>query len=318
MGISGKFLNLWRNHFTVISTSVYSLVLVVLEHSMDPNFKCPEDKKWRRDYSLCYILIPPFALFLVGMVVQTPSKCCEYYMCCRGKASWIKLTDDKKKNCKRISTICLKALVPAGLWIIIMLLDGKYFDCLCTSPQVNGTADNAQPAMSPYHISQMVGLGFVGCIALGGFIYWCRKCCRERVTMNVFQSRERLRVQAADYLDEQQNEAIRKLIEKHLNKRYIAAPATFVTGLSDANVSFEIRRALNVLWENQGPAGGAQSGAIVVQSAAGRAESAADGARSTGGGGGGRAESAGARAESSEDEADSAATEGTRLQEFPS
>nr|XP_025043134.1 uncharacterized protein LOC112546643 [Pelodiscus sinensis] len=260
MGISGKFLKLWRNHFTVISTSVYSLVLVVLEHSIDPNFKCPEDKMQTLSYSLCYILLPPAALFLLGLAVQLPLKwedslSYECYRCCELLNRRLTITEPCLKICERVCSIIFKALVPAVLWIIIVLLDGKYIDCLCKSPQAN-----CPTARSPYHVSQVAGLGVIGSIALLGFLYCCfRNCWRKRVTMNVFQSRERLRVQAADYLNEQQNEVIRKLIEKHLNKRYIAAPATFVTGLRDVDVSFEIRRALNVLWEKQNPSDRAQS-----------------------------------------------------------
>ncbi|XP_075768139.1 uncharacterized protein LOC142821193 isoform X2 [Pelodiscus sinensis] len=256
MGTGGKFVDLWRNHYTVISTSAFYLVLVVVEHSMDPDFKCPEGNGMIIGYSLCYIIIPPLGLFLVGLIFQPP---------CRSQCN-----NCDREKCKRCCGICLKSFVPAVLWIIIILLDGKYFDCLCKSPKVTCPA-RSSPPVTAYHISQFIGLVFILVIPCGGFTWWL--CCNsptERIPIEAEQSKTLLKDKAAKYLKEQRDEAIQKLIEKHLNDKYAAAPETFQIELTDDEISDKIKEGFNVARGNQPPAAGRENASGRAGSSNGR------------------------------------------------
>lgn len=275
-GIGSKFIELWRKYFTVISTSVFYLVLLVVQHTMEPDFKCPESKTWGLWYSLGYIFVPPIALFLLGVIVQPRSKCkdifcCKIEKCVSGCCCRITWLDPEWKKTKRFGGVFMKAFKPTFLWIIIMLLDGKYVDCVWKSRTVNGPAGNSQLVTTAYHVSQFIGLVFILVIPCGGFTWWlfCNRST-ERIPIEAEQSKTLLKDKAAKYLKEQRDEAIQKLIEKHLNDKYAAAPETFQIELTDDEISDKIKEGFNVARGNQPPAAGRENASGRAGSSNGR------------------------------------------------
>ncbi|KAG6925584.1 hypothetical protein G0U57_014173 [Chelydra serpentina] len=135
MAVGSKFIEIWKKHFTLISASLYSLILVVLEKIMESEFICPEEPKWRHWYSVFYFVMPALTLLILGIIFH-PSSTEKPFYYSDNKCKW--------------SFCC-----PALLWIVILLLDGRYFHCLVKPVKENITGENPYQSFPTYQISQV-------------------------------------------------------------------------------------------------------------------------------------------------------------------
>ncbi|KAH1181962.1 hypothetical protein KIL84_009716 [Mauremys mutica] len=263
MAIGKNFIGIWKKHFSLISTSVYSLVLVVLEKIMESVFKCPEKLLWRRLYSSFYFIMPFLAMLFLGIIFQTtclhPSygakKCCYFdqtLKCC--------VCCTEKQERSRCCGIFLKAFLPALLWIVILLLDGRYADCFWE----NVTGENPHQSIGVYQISQMVGIGVILLVVLAGFIYWCyvhffKKDNRKEINRDQVESRNLLEEKTCEYILKQKKEAIWQLLKKCLNDEHLADPETILVSIKKETIFGIIDRVCNISREDSGDQGGMAS-----------------------------------------------------------
>ncbi|XP_005314724.2 uncharacterized protein LOC101953705 [Chrysemys picta bellii] len=253
MAIGRNFIEIWKKHFTLISTSLYSLILVVLEKIMESEFKCPEDLHLRHWYSSLYVIVPFLTMLILGIIFQTaclhPScranKCCYFDKKCK---PCVCCTD--KRECSSCCGIFLKAFFPALLWIVILLLDGRYADCLFKPFKENITGENTHQS-TRVQISQILGLSIILAVVVIGFVYWCIKCCckrgdRKQITVDEDESGILLEQKAHEYILKQKKKAICQLFKKHLNDEYLADPETISIPIDKEKISGIIDRVCNI------------------------------------------------------------------------
>nr|XP_025037551.1 calcium homeostasis modulator protein 6-like [Pelodiscus sinensis] len=157
-----KFFETWKDQFGIVSTSVCSLILIVLEKVMEVEFKCPAEQYWRIVYSVVYFVIPAVSLFFLSAAfLPGEDEDCECCCCCCG--------------------VLLKALVPSVIWVTLLLLDGRYVACAHEIPQNKDTlAAGADYPTWSYIISQIAGLALVAISALSFFLNKrCKSCCNN-------------------------------------------------------------------------------------------------------------------------------------------
>nr|XP_032619425.1 uncharacterized protein LOC116815303 [Chelonoidis abingdonii] len=168
--ISKNFFEIWKKHFGRISMLVYSLVLVVLEKILESDFKCPEELHLRHSYTILLFIMPAVLFFILGMILQTeflrPShkenEFYYFYSKCKSDNKHKSDSTDKHKF-RSCWGVFLKASFPAVLWIVILLLDGRYVDCLSKN-------------ITEYQIFQLVGLGVIFLLSVLG---QCKCCCKK-------------------------------------------------------------------------------------------------------------------------------------------
>lgn len=90
---------------SVASTLSFVLIQLVLEKLVETEFSCPCDSEYNYLHtSLCFI-VPPFIVCSLMYV----SAC----------------------HCKLFGTLKL-GIIPAGVWLVIVFLDGRYYACAMT------------------------------------------------------------------------------------------------------------------------------------------------------------------------------------------
>ncbi|XP_054664421.1 uncharacterized protein LOC129198824 [Grus americana] len=149
MQVRKQFFSLWRNHYNVLSVTLYSIILIVVEEIMEIEFKCPQKKALQKFYVASYFFCPAFITFFLSL---TSHPACIPWARCIGKCS-----------CCRKSEIIFKALLPPLIWCVILLCDGRYIDCVFSTNEGNDNknANQSRAAELPsefYIMSQIAGL----------------------------------------------------------------------------------------------------------------------------------------------------------------
>lgn len=104
---------------TTTTNVIFSLLLMGIEKLLELEFRCPDSVKMRRAYILAFFILPFVSLIFLGYYFQTRV----FEMTAEEKKQWIRLF--------------LRSSVPACIWIVILLLDGKYIECLFFSKAEN-------------------------------------------------------------------------------------------------------------------------------------------------------------------------------------
>ncbi|XP_030395639.1 uncharacterized protein LOC115638205 [Gopherus evgoodei] len=208
MAISRNFTKIWKKHFSLISPSVYSLFLVVLEKMLESDFKCPEELHLRRSYIILLFIMPAVLFFILGIILQP--EC--LHPSVRKKEFYYFYNKCKRHNkCKSDSTdkhefsscwcVLLKASFPAVLWIVILLLDGRYTDCFSEN-------------ITEYQIFQLLGLVIIFAAVCIGSI--CKCCCKkgykEKVAVDKAEINQ-LEQKAREYMLKQKEDAIQQRVK---------------------------------------------------------------------------------------------------------
>ncbi|XP_039353646.1 uncharacterized protein LOC120380202 [Mauremys reevesii] len=248
MAIGRNFIEIWKKHFSLISTSVYSLVLVVLEKILECEFKCPEELHLRCPYAILHFIMPAVTFFILGIIFQAarlhPSQrenefYYSYNKCGKGNSD---STD--KHEFSSCWCIFLKASFPAVLWIVILLLDGRYVDCL--SENITG-----------YQISQISGLVIMALVVNIGLVckFCYKKGYRQKITVDEAEIKNLLEQRAREYILKQKEEAI----WQRINDECLADPENFLESINEETVSGIIARVCNISREGSGDKGGMAS-----------------------------------------------------------
>ena len=150
MQVRKQFISVWKNHYNVLSVSLYSIILLVVEEIMELEFKCPQKKSLKKLYVVSYFFCPAFITFFLSL---TSHPAFIPWARCTGKCS-----------CCRKSEIIFKAFLPPLIWCVILLCDGRYIDCVASTNKGNSSqnADQSRAAELPsdtYIISQVRVLG---------------------------------------------------------------------------------------------------------------------------------------------------------------
>ncbi|XP_077323561.1 uncharacterized protein LOC143957994 [Lithobates pipiens] len=143
-GRKGKMANVAsfiREQFNIVENSILVVVLVGLEKIMDLEFQCPADKPLAIVYSLAFLSIPTAIVLVVACYISrrgnsagieggTEEGCVESMEMSESKTE----TKNPKCGCccANIKSRFFEMKVVA-VWLLIVITDGRYGDCLVTS-----------------------------------------------------------------------------------------------------------------------------------------------------------------------------------------
>ncbi|TFJ95971.1 trypsin [Platysternon megacephalum] len=161
MALKKKFVETWQKELSIAAASFGSLILVGIEKIMEVEFKCPPKKTLRDWYGVLYFVVPAVVLFVLSVAFQP--KCLK--RCCH--------------SCRQCCGSSFKIFLPSLIWIVILLLDGRYVACLCETSEENITVDNTAQPSDCYIKSQIAGLGIIFGIVFFFSIYKCLNWCSD-------------------------------------------------------------------------------------------------------------------------------------------
>ncbi|XP_037771996.1 uncharacterized protein LOC119567967 [Chelonia mydas] len=251
MAIGSKFTEIWKKHFTLISTSLYSLILIVLEKITESEFQCPEEWTLKIVYCVFYFFLPAVTFFILGIIFQpvclSPSdrKNEFYYYVKKCKTQSTDTLSTDKCKFKSSWGSYLKAFFPALLWIVILFLDGRYIGC-------------ATGNITGHHVSQIVGLLIMVAVVSIGLA--CACCCKKRYTENITVDEETKKLLEQEVYDDILKQK-KKAIWQRLNDEYLADPETISNPIDKKEITEMINRVCNNSRE-----GSADQGEIVMVS----------------------------------------------------
>ncbi|XP_077323644.1 uncharacterized protein LOC143958065 [Lithobates pipiens] len=131
------------SYFKTVTATVVALLFVLLGRLIDVDFKCPKNYTLAIVYSAFYIFVPWLILLFLGCkfsgVYPTLKLCCA------------------KGGCRKIHTF-VQITTASTIWIMIVLTDGDYIDCLF------GTSEDKDAIVKP--IAKIVGFGCI-CLLIG-------------------------------------------------------------------------------------------------------------------------------------------------------
>ncbi|XP_069508957.1 uncharacterized protein [Ambystoma mexicanum] len=110
----------FRLNKSLLTMSMLSMALFEVEDLLGGEFKCPQGQALGIAYGLLYFLAPALAWFVLGLRVAAGSSPC----CPPGSHSC---------GASCFSTCCLpflRACTLPAVWILILLLDGRYDECI--------------------------------------------------------------------------------------------------------------------------------------------------------------------------------------------
>ncbi|XP_078497540.1 uncharacterized protein LOC144753875 [Lissotriton helveticus] len=217
MSPNKKFFEAWKSVFPILKVSVVTLILFVFEELMEVEFTCPAEQRWKRFYSLAFFCFPASFWFLLSLLLQQ-----SYFTVCRCKGGC---------QCSLCCSVLGKAFLPSILWVIILLFDGRYLDCLAKSykKSASNIVEGGQPPTQAYLLSQVIGMllflvVLLGILLVSYFPVWYCKCgeqvCKEGRSYDEIQY-EQLMVEEAESqiikkTQKKRSQAIKTLLEEEM------------------------------------------------------------------------------------------------------
>nr|XP_015194812.1 PREDICTED: uncharacterized protein LOC107076009 [Lepisosteus oculatus] len=165
----------------VRSVSVVVLLQIV-EQLTEQTFSCPcnEFRQW---FAALYFATPAAVLVVLTAAAARCQKRILFNPCQCGRPCRSPCGSPCGRYCEDGSSLfnmIPKCLYPASCWIVILLIDGKYFACFAVSKCENGTVDiNDAEGMKYQAESKVSGFAIVLIFAVSYFIYLMLLCCRE-------------------------------------------------------------------------------------------------------------------------------------------
>ena len=149
MQVRKTFVSVWKNNYNVLSVSLYSLILLVVEEIMEMEFKCPREE-WLKELLVCsYFLCP--AVIILFLSLNSIS----------AYIPWSFRT--RKYSCIWKTEKIFKVLLPPLIWWVILLCDGRYVGCATSRNEGNNSQSKAAEFPSKWYIiSQVRVLGIEG------------------------------------------------------------------------------------------------------------------------------------------------------------
>ncbi|XP_074021222.1 uncharacterized protein [Numenius arquata] len=173
MSVRNQFLGFWKSHYNVLSVSLYSIILIVLEEIMETEFKCPQKASLKHWCVFSYFFFPAFIVFFLTLTSNPSYMTC---ICCAGKCS----------RCRTIK-IMFRILLPPLIWCVILLCDGRYIDCVTSRSQGNRdqNANQSSATELPSETSTIWQIAGMGILALVSLLYGLYRifhfcsCCKD-------------------------------------------------------------------------------------------------------------------------------------------
>lgn len=145
-----EFMKYWKNNSNVLSLPLSAMILLIVEEIMETEFKCPRWTTLKILYVLTYFLCP--ALITLGLSLSSQPTCILWFRSF-GKCSY-----------RQKGKMLCKVFLPPLIWIVILLWDGRYIECIVSRSEVdsNQNANQTRAAESTtefYSYSQVRALG---------------------------------------------------------------------------------------------------------------------------------------------------------------
>ncbi|XP_035745766.1 uncharacterized protein LOC118451814 [Egretta garzetta] len=210
MQVRKNFVGFWKKNYNVLTVSLYSIILVVVEEIMEIEFKCPQKESLKKWYVFSYFFCPAFIVFFLSLT-SNPA-CIPWARCIR------------KCSCCRKSEVVFKAFLPPLIWCVILLCDGRYIGCVASRNEGNSTQTATQSGAGEipsdfYVISQVVGLvSLTAVIILYGLYYmypfWF--CCNYGEGYWREELEILLEEKARKHLEKMKEEGVEKIMDEEV------------------------------------------------------------------------------------------------------
>lgn len=157
MKAAKAFFSAWKTHYVLLSVPLYSIILVAVEAVMQLEFQCPQERFWKILYVLSYFLCPAFITLVMSL---TSHPALPRWARCSRQCSWSYKAE-----------ILVTSLLPPLIWCLILLIDGRYVDCLF-SPGEGTRAQGATQSSSVQFPSQLYIISQVSVLSVQGLGYF--------------------------------------------------------------------------------------------------------------------------------------------------
>uniref|UniRef100_A0A3B3XPX2 Uncharacterized protein n=1 Tax=Poecilia mexicana TaxID=48701 RepID=A0A3B3XPX2_9TELE len=119
--------------FPNIATVGFGFIQVILEKLVEAEFSCPCHSSYNHGYGLVFFIAPSLIVFLLMCVISYSLK----LWTCPWTWTW---------TCPWTWTFLIIIFVPSMTWVILVLVDGRYYVCLMTNwPGKYELIENAAP-----------------------------------------------------------------------------------------------------------------------------------------------------------------------------
>lgn len=241
MEVREKFKSVWKNHYNVLSVSLYSLIMVVVEEIMELEFKCPQEKSLRVWYVTSYFSCPAFITFVLSL---TSHPACIPWAHCVGKCS-----------CYRKTQIIFRAFLPPVIWCVILLCDGRYIDCVISGNEGNNIQSRADELPSEFYTkSQVSGLFILtAVVTLCGLchVFPCWFCCKNEEGHWREELQSRLEEGAMNHIEELKNEGVEQIMEERVKPLLQPDNANFWENIDLRNIGKKIKEVVDSVLGNK-------------------------------------------------------------------
>ncbi|KAJ1174175.1 hypothetical protein NDU88_005998 [Pleurodeles waltl] len=144
----------------VLRTSALSLLLFVIENLLETEFRCPPPGPWAQTYSLVFFLVPAFIWFVVSLRLKSSSCPCLL----------------KGQKCASCCWITKEVLWMPLLWVILLVMDGRYGACFIQSLQENSPQEAGFNSLVLTYV-QVAGMFSLAVLALLWVVFTCDNSC---------------------------------------------------------------------------------------------------------------------------------------------
>ncbi|CAM4688549.1 unnamed protein product [Lepidochelys olivacea] len=213
MAVRKKYFGTWKSTLPILSVSFWSLILVVVEEVIDGEFKCPQRNNARIYYSLAFFFVPALIFLVLSLILQ------------QDFIDWLRCSE--KHRWDRKCEIVGKAFGAALLWCVILLIDGRYAECINRALKGSSTEPTAQtmPAQPPseaYILSQVFGLFALFLIIFVYGLYtlypfWF--CCKEKEKRKQTES-QRIREEQAQICMSKEEKYVQEIVQNVLVSKF--------------------------------------------------------------------------------------------------
>ncbi|XP_074023243.1 uncharacterized protein, partial [Numenius arquata] len=238
MSVRNQFLGFWKSHYNVLSVSLYSIILIVLEEIMETEFKCPRKASLKHGYVLSYFFCPAFIILVLTLTSNPSFMTC---ICCAGKCS-----------CCRTIKIMFRILLPPLIWCVILLCDGRYIDCVASRSQGNRdqNANQSSAAELPSEastISQIAGMGILALVSLLYGLYhmfhFC-SCCKDEEEHWKDKLESLLEEEVRKHIEEKKKERAERIMQEKVKPSLQQDNANFWENVDFRNTMKKIKEAV--------------------------------------------------------------------------
>lgn len=228
----------WKNNSNVLSLPLSAMILLIVEEIMETEFKCPRWTTLKILYVLTYFLCP--ALITLGLSLSSQPTCILWFRSF-GKCSY-----------RQKGEMLCKVFLPPLIWIVILLWDGRYIECIVSRSEVdsNQNANQTRAAESItefYSYSQISGLLILTFVVIvyslfHTYPFWC--CCKSEEECRKEELKNILEEKIRKHVKELQNESIERTMEEEVKPLLQNVPKNFWRDVDFKTAILKIKETL--------------------------------------------------------------------------